>query len=54
MPEIEVGDPSIRSSHFILEIIMNEGRLSGLRMLLIHRGMDHIPEPEVIYQTRVT
>ena len=28
---------------------MNEERLSGLGMLLIHRGTDYIPEPEVIY-----
>ena len=31
---------------------MNEERLSGLGMLLIHRGMDYIPEPEVIYQMK--
>ena len=28
---------------------MNEERLSDLGMLLIHRGTDYIPEPEVIY-----
>jgi len=31
---------------------MNEERLSGLWMFLIHRGMDHIPESEVIYQVK--
>ena len=31
---------------------MNEKRLSGLGMLLIHRGTDYIPEPEVIYQVK--
>ena len=31
---------------------MNEEPLSGLGMFLIHRGMDHIPESEVIYQVK--
>lgn len=31
---------------------MNEERLSGLGMLLIHRGTDYIPEPEVIYHKK--
>ena len=29
---------------------MNEERLSGLGVLLIHGGTDYIPEPEVINQ----
>ena len=28
---------------------MNEERLSGLGMLLIHRGTNYIPDPNVIY-----
>ena len=28
---------------------MNEERLSGLGMLLIHRGTNYIPDPDVIY-----
>ena len=31
---------------------MNEERLSGLGMLLIHDGTDYIPEPGVIYQMK--
>ena len=31
---------------------MNEEPFSGLGMFLIHRGMDHIPESEVIYQVK--
>ena len=31
---------------------MNEKRLSGLGMLLIHRGTDYIPEPHVIYHMK--
>ena len=31
---------------------MNEEPLSGLGMFLIHHGMDHIPESEVIYQVK--
>ena len=31
---------------------MNEEPLSGLGMFLIHRGMDHIPESELIYQVK--
>ena len=31
---------------------MNEAPLSGLGMFLIHRGMDHIPESELIYQVK--
>ena len=46
--KVQLGDPSIRSSHFRLQITMNEERLSGIGMLLIHRGTDYIPEPEVI------
>ena len=34
---------------------MNEERLSGLEMLLVHRGTDYIPEPEVhlSYETKL-
>ena len=31
---------------------MNEERSRGLGMFLIHLGMDHIPESEVIYQVK--
>ena len=31
---------------------MNEERLSGLGMFLIHDGTDYIPEPGVIYQMK--
>jgi len=31
---------------------MNEELLSGLGMLLVHRGTNYIPEPEVIYHMK--